>query len=408
MIKKTITYILTIVLLLILYEVIFTFLKTNHEIDYTISKDNKLYSIEELYTKKGKDNYYLLKVTNEENQTFLFSVNNKFNKQKNIVKDINIFNISNDLTCMVLELVNKDNTIPICIKDNTLYSYFALKDKYNLSALDGYIKKYDDPKYSIYDADKNTCTVNFGYMEANEYIAIYNLKDVYFYHNGAQERLNFSNYDNYKNEYGYLVGNRYLIPRIISNPEFYNYLVYNIETKRLESIDLESNPISKNMYINGVYDNSLYVVDRSNKKQYRLEPRSLQAIEVGNTEEEGYAYINGKLERMSIYQLTDNTIKFSDTVGDYSDIDYDSIYAQSNYAYYVKNGVFYKVYEKDKHMPVRLFEVKNPKNVKFKNDNIYYIEDNKLYKYNEYGLNVLVIKDEFRFHDDDIYDIYLS
>ena len=407
MIKKTITYIFTLVIILILYEIIFSFLKTGHDVSYTISKDNKLYSINEIYTKKGKDNYYLITVS-DENNTYLFSVNNKFNKQKNIVKDIEYYEISNDLSCMILDLVNKDNTIPICTKNNVLYTYHALKDKYDLSSLEGKIKKYESNNNSVYDEDNNKCSVNYGFIDANEYISIYNLKDVYFYHNNVQERLNFSNYDNYKNEYGYLVGNRYVIPRIISNPEFYNYIVYNVETKKSDSIDLDEHPISKDSYINGVYENCLYVVDRSNKKQYRLDPVELTALEVGNTEMDGYAYINGKLERKSIYQLIEKDIIFTESGGNYEGIDYDSIYVQSNYAYYLKNGTFYKVYEKNLNLPVYLFDAKNPTHVKFRNDNIYFIDDNKLYKYNEYGLNVLVTKDEFRFHEDDIYDIYLS
>ena len=55
-----------------------------------------------------------------------------------------------------------------------------------------------------------------------------------------------------------------------------------------------------------------------------------------------------------------------------------------------------------------MFDSKNPTHVKFKDDNIYFIDDNVLYKYNEYGINPLIIKDEFRYHDDDIYDIYLG
>ena len=169
------------------------------------------------YIKKGIDNYYLIKVNDDNNQTFLFSIENKYNKQKNIVKDIDYYDISSGLSCMVLTLVNKDNTIPVCLKDGSLYSYYALNTKYDLSSLDKYIKKYEGANYTIYDDDKNKCTVNYGYIDTNEYVAVYNLKDIFFYHNGVQERLNFSNFDTYKNEYGYMVGNRYLIPRIIVN-----------------------------------------------------------------------------------------------------------------------------------------------------------------------------------------------
>jgi hypothetical protein len=205
-----------------------------------------------------------------------------------------------------------------------------------------------------------------------------------------------------------LVGKYYLIPRIISNPEIYDYIVYNLETKKSESISLGDKPISKDMYINGIYEGSLYIVDRSNKRQFKLDPRALTAVEVGNIDQDGYAYLNGKLEKMSMYQLIENNVIFTEKKGDFESIDADLIYAQSNYAYYLKNGSFYKVYEGRLDSPICLFNTTNPSHVKFRNNNIYFIEDNKLYKYNDYGLNVLISKDEFRYHSDDFYDIYIN
>ena len=406
MIKKIITYLFVFALILVVYELFFVFLKTNHEINYNIIDGDNVYEINEVYSKKKKDDFYYLTIKNQDN-TYLFSIKNEFNKQKEIVKKVNLFKISDEISCMVVNLVNKKNSVPICSKGNELYSYDALKNSYDLSGLKDYIKTYEEPKTEEF-IENNTIKVNFGYVDSNEYIAVYNLKEILFFHNGVSEKMFFSDSETYKNIYGRMIGKYYLMARIVDNPDIFTYLVYDVVKKSTEKIGLDSGKINKDMYINGIYEDSLYIVDRSNKKQYKLNPQTLTIEEVGNQDLEGVYVENGQMTRKNIYELTNNDFIFTDDPGDYKSISYDIMFNNGYYAFYVKNNKFYKVYRNYLDRPILLFEANKPSNIKVINNNIYFLDGDSIYKYNEYGLNKIVTRDDFKYNSDNIYDVYLD
>ena len=408
MFKKVIAYLFVLILILVLYEMAFSFLKTYHNINYTLIKSEGNYEINEIYTKKKSDDYYYIVVKND-TSSYIFSVLNTFNKRKNIVKDVEQININSNVSCLVLSLVDDSNSLPICLKDNGLYSYHALEGKYDLSSLKKYIKKYEDPKTKIEFEKTNSLNVNYGYIDDNEYIALYNLKEVLFFHNSAVEILPFSDHDIYKNTYGAMVGKYYLIPEVNNSPEIIKYMIYDVTSQKSELIYLQDHPINtKEMYINGEYDKSLYIVDKSNKVQYRINPKEASMQEVGNTNNEGYVYLDGVLSRENIYKLSEKEIVFSEGNDDYSSIKADIVFPQNNYAYYFKNGSFYKVYKTHLDYPIHLFEASSPNNIKVINNSIYFIDDDTLFKYNEYGLNKIITRDEFKYNYYNIFDVYVN
>ena len=408
MFKKVISYIFVLILILVLYELAFSFLKTSHNVKYTIVSKENIYEIDETYTKKKSDDYYYIVIKNGDS-SYLFSILNTFNKQKNIVKDIKKFTINDSISCLVLNLVDNTNSLPICLKDNSLYSYYALANKYDLSSLEKYVKKYDEPATREFE-NINSLKINYGYMDDNEYIAVYNLKEVLFFHNHTDEFVSFSDQDIYKNIYGCMVGKYYVIPELQEdNPDIYRYTIYNVTTNKIEFVNTLDMPLNKKeVYINGVYDKTLYIVDKSNKIQYRIDPKSRSMVEVGNVNTEGFVYLNGKMTRENLYKLSENEIVFTENTEEYSSIKADKIYPQSNYAYYYKNGSFYKVYNNHLEYPVHLFDAKNASSIKVLNDSIYFIEDDKLYKYNDYGLNEIITRDEFKYNSYNIFDVYIN
>ena len=408
MFKKVITYIFVLILILVLYEIAFSFLKTSHNVNYTIVKEDAKYEINEVYTKKKSNDFYYIIVKND-SSSYLFSIVNNYNKQKNIVKDVINLKINNNISCLVLNLIDDTNSIPICLKDNSLYSYYALSKKYDLSSLDKYVKKYDVPGTKEVE-NNHSLKVNYGYMDDNEYIALYNLKDVLFFHNNADEFVTFSDQDIYKNVYGYMVGKYYIIPELTGdNPDIYRYIIYDVTKRKIEFVNTLDVPVNKKeVYVNGVYDKSLYLVDKSNKVQYRIDPKAKTMQEVGNANTDGFVYQNGVLSRENMYKLSENEIVFSENTDEYSSIKADKIYPQSNYAYYLKNGSFFKVYNNLLEYPVHLFDTNNANNIKVINDSIYFIDGDKLYKYNDYGLNEIITRDEFKYNFYNIFDVYIN
>ena len=240
---------------------------------------------------------------------------------------------------------------------------------------------------------------------------MYNYKNIIKINGERTMTFDFSNKDVFKNEYGTLVGKYYVIPKMRNNIEFSHYLIVDLEKETVEEIDLArevSAKISSQMYVNGIYNSNLYIFDKSNLVQYEINPDKGEIKVVGNKDKKGIVYKNGQEEEIGVYTLNNEKVKFTENYDAYKEIDYDQIFLTSNGAVYVKDGVFYKVYNNYLKNPIYLFEAKNVQDIKVKEDNIYYINDQFLYRYNDYG-NVKILKrEQFKYDYTNIYDVYFE
>ena len=405
MVKKVISFSLIFLIILLIYQYVINGVKNNHFVEYSIEKD-KSYRIMENYIKDGDDDYYLFKINSDTNN-YVFEIKNKFNKQKNVIEDIYEIN-QNGYSCIAPIYNNKKYyTYPLCVKDNIVYSYNSVKDELDFSDL---INKIEDSAKDKYfkgssKIDEEGTILNKSYFDDNEVLIIYGYKNVSLHYSTFNRILSFSSIDSYKNTYGTLVGKYYMIPKI-SNLAYFNvYYKYNVETGEKDEISLPKS-ISKQSYINGVYNNKLYIFDKSDLKQYEIDPKNGEVIEIGNTENEAFVYKDGKEGKISVYDLNNGNITFSENISEFSNIDYDNIYPSNKYIIYEKDGSYYKVYKKYLDTPIFLFNDKDLKSVKVKYDNIYYIKDETIYKYNTYGAFPMGTKSEFKFNYDNIFDVY--
>ena len=164
--------------------------------------------------------------------------------------------------------------------------------------------------------------------------------------------------------------------------------------------------ISTNSYINGVYKNKLYIFDRTAMKQYEINPYSDEVTIVGEVGSKGFAYINGKVIDVSVEEMAENEILFSENKDAYQNIQYDDIYLTKKYAIYSIDGRYYKVYKKYPNNPILLFTGHNLKELKIVNDNIYFILNNSIYRYNESGIVELAKKQDLEKNPYNSFDIY--
>ena len=399
--KKSFVYLVIFLSLLVIYQLVFNFVKAKHEITYSIINGDTTYIVNETYYKNIDEDYYYLEVEKDKD-SYLFSVKNDYNKRKNIVKTVNEYK-KDDVTCMTLLFVNNEYSDAICLKDKKLYSYYSLRNDYKIEKIEEHLKKYtEDKETEIYDE----LDVNINFIEDNE-ILIYHLpKEIVLFDSSKSHPFSFSSKDNYKNKYGILVNNYYVIPRLDDSTEIEAYLVYDLKNRKLDSIPATTH-ISINSYYNGIYNNELYITDISNLRQYRIDPAAKTLKLIANTDEEAYVYENGKESRVNIYDIISKEKKFINENDSYNAIKYDKIFYSAGYAIYVKDGVFYKVYEKYLDRPIYLFKANNPLNIVVRGNNIYYIEYNKLKKYNEKGINTLLKYDELINNYDNIFDVYI-
>lgn len=409
MLRRAISFTLILLLLFLVYQFLINYVKSEHFVTYNLNLDHE-YVVDEDYVKSDGYEYYILKVTTEDNEVFLFDVENKFNKQEKIVSDVLEYNDENVHCLTLLFKDNKTYSEPICRKDNELYSYHAIKETVDLSNYIKKIKNFDLDKYSK-DSEKTSLdeiTYNKEYLQDDEVIIMYGYKSVRFIWNKYDRNFTFSQIDTYKNTLGRVVDHYYVIPRYTSSATFSTFVVYEIIDGFKKEISVPYS-ISKQSYVNGVYDNKLYIFDKSNLTQYEIDPSKEVVNIVGDEQKEGFAYINGKETKVSVYDMNSKDVIFSDGKDkNFKNIDYDIIDLQSYYAIYGKDNSFYKVYEKYPEYSINLFTDKNAKEIKVRRDNIYYLKDDSIYRYNKYGNVLIATSSELKYNYENAFDIYLK
>ena len=236
---------------------------------------------------------------------------------------------------------------------------------------------------------------------------VYNYKQISLHYPTYSRSFSFSTMDNYKNEYGTLVGNYYVIFKTTSLPTIKTFVKYDVIDGIKNEISLPIE-MSKQIYVNGIHDNKLYVFDKSNKRQFEINPKTDEVNIVGTTEQEGVNFVNGEKQPISVYDLDASNVVFTEGKEAYSSIDSDFMYVNGKYAVYAKNGYVYKVYKEFIDDPVFLFYEAEAKELKAKGNNIYYIKDDTIYKHNTYGSYPLAIKNELKYNYENMYDVYLK
>lgn len=407
MIKKIITFSLLLLFLTLLLEFGINYFKTSHHVEYDISG----YVVEEDYIKKSGKDYYLIKAS-KDGKEYIFNAQNEFNKNEKIIKEIISYD-TDDISCATIIYTNNSSSTPLCYKDKILHSYISVENEPGMSEYLKQLNKYAEDKITSSDE-----SYVFAYNEIyknnlykNEDIIMYNYKNIIKINGERTMTFDFSNKDVFKNEYGTLVGKYYVIPKMRNSIEFSHYLIVDLEKETVEEIDLArevSANISSQMYVNGIYNSNLYIFDKSNLVQYEINPGKGEIKVVGNKDKKGIVYKNGQEEEIGVYTLNNEKVTFTENYDAYKEIDYDQIFLTSNGAVYVKDGVFYKVYNNYLKNPIYLFEAKNVQDIKVKEDNIYYINDQFLYRYNDYG-NVRILKrEQFKYDYTNIYDVYFE
>ncbi len=407
MIKKVISITLLIIICILTFQFGVNFFKTEHYTEYFLKVGSKSYAINEKYSKKNNEDYYLLEI--KDGQTsFIFTVDNYFNKQKQIVKDIISYN-SDEISCITLVYVGNNHiSSPLCSIDNNLYSFISVKDKYDFTDYLNKIPQYSSKLLQESENYNNYADISVSdNLYADETLLIYNYKNFIKYDKEEQYSLQFSNFDNYKNEFGYLIDKYYLIPDIENSTEFSKYLLYDLKEGYNDEIELPNN-ISRQSYINGIYDGKLYIFDKSNKVQYSIDPSNKKVEITADENNSAFVYQDGRELRKSVYDLANDKVLFSPNVNDYKNIKYDSIYVYKDFAVYSINGDYYKIYKDYINNPIFLFNDENVKEMRVKKDRLYYIKDNFLYRYDDYGLVKLVKREEFRYNFENIYDVYIN
>lgn len=405
--KKVISFTILILVLAIGFQFVINYLKTEHNVEYSLDIEDKKYYISESYNKISGKDYYFFKV-DVDDFTFLLRGNNRFNKQKEVVRNIKSYN-KDDLLCISLIYIDDLASSPICSREGKLYSHLTLKSEYDFSEFLTELSNYGfkESENNSLSSTYEDLTVYDKNIDKDETLLVYNYKNIIKINSSGNNKYSFSSFDNYKNELGTLVGNYYMIPKSTEAPSYKFYYAFDVTNDNLKKIELDYD-ISKQIYINGVYDNKLYLFDKSNLTQYSIDPSNRNIEVTGTKDKKAFFYDLGEEKEINIYELNNSNLKFSNDLGDYKDLEADYIFNFNDYAIVVKDNNFYKVYKDYLNNPILLFKTTSAKEIIAKNEKIYYIQDDYLYRYSEKGIVPLVKREEFKYNYQNIYNIYVD
>lgn len=404
--KKIFSFIVIFLLFIFIYQFIVIFFTDNHEVTYELEESNQLFKINEKYRKKNNEDGYSINITTNNSYKYTYYIDNKYNKQKGIIKKIKYYKKDNYICIYPITNLEKEDFEIECSDGKEIYSYNYVNE---LIDLNEFIKQLKlEEKYQ--EGTKETLEDNKVYFYKNnfydnEYLALYRYKYLMTYNKEKINKYDFSEKDIYYNELGVYIKNRFVVPMNESSKEIKRFLVVDYKNHQKEYVYLDE-PISKNIYNIGIVDKKLYIFDLDNKKEYSINSVGL-AEEIGNKEEGFIFYEDGKWKEKSITYFTKDKITIKDELQNTNlKYEYDYIYTTKNAYYIIEDNKMYKIYKNNQDIKILLLELNKYSNIQVENDRIYYIDDSYLYRYDQYGKKILVNNNEFKYNSTNIYHIY--
>lgn len=413
--KKMIKIVIALGILFLIYQFFILFLVNNHKTKYSVKTDDNSYMVNEQYKKKGKFNMYYLRIEDKDKNSFVATYDVGYNRQSEIVKDIRTYN-DGSLYCIAPVLKDKQIEYISCKLGQNQVSVSYLHQIGN-SGVDDFIAILKTQGYNLYNeldiqnsivkAENNVSV--YGNLDEKLYLTVWGYKGVYTLNGGHVKYTDFLDKDIYFNEYGILSGKYYvvLVPQGMTIGSFY---VVNIKEGGKVQKDVDYS-ISKNTYINGIYNNKVYITDIDNKVQYAINPMTEKMEEVGSGTNAKY-YDGKTLQTVDISSLTKEKKYFITKAIPQELItkngQHDYIESHGNY-YYQEGSNVYQIVGENYENKVLLFTSNDLKEVRVKNNNVFFITGNYVLTYsNEKGLKKAINYREFLYNYKNMYDVFID
>jgi len=397
-IKKIFLVIFLLVLVYFGYRILYK----EHEVSYTIDK----YKIQEHFY-INKNHYYDL-IINKDKLNYTYTLDKDLSKEKRIIKSIKTYK-KNNLVCIV-PIYKKDIELNVyCNLNNEEVSIDYLLKTYNN---DFKIIKKKLKKHKItYPSDSNTYkkykknTIFYKNILDNYNYYIWNYKGVIVLNNKESKYQKILKYDLYDNIMATSTDRYYVIFENTDVNGIENIYYYDSKRNKLNTFKLKEK-IDKDSYLNGVVDNLIYVTDRKNKKEYKINI-SKQTITQIDDDINYIIYENNKKKTVSKSDFFMEDQYFDNKyIKDNKITRSLELIKENNYYYYYENNKIYKVLDTNKKHSKLLLELDDIKEWKVYNDTIIIMAGDTVYQYTEKeGLRKIVRSNELKYNYKNIYKI---
>ena len=220
--------------------------------------------------------------------------------------------------------------------------------------------------------------------------------------------------DIYNQTLNYFLDKYYIVADYNQTYEFDKLIIVDMTTGKQKEIICYPK-ISFDSYIQGEVNNELYLYDKKNKKQYKINPSKLSIEEIGNYEKGIKIYKNNEWTIEKSSNCSNNEILFENKYyTNMKDNTYEKIEklgTELGYYYFYKlENETYKIYRstidntEDK---IYLFETKTINQIKYYKAEVYYIDNDELKKYSDTnGTEVIASFKELEFNNTIKFGVY--
>ena len=277
--KKLYTIIVTLLLLFIYY----LFVLYNPK-DYKVNYKIEEYLITEKYVKDTELYEFYI---NYNNQVYPLTLQLKYNKNRKNIKNIKIKN--DDSNCIYVTI--RDNDYPVCYQNNILIHHSLIKQENSAEAIDEF--------------KTTTC---YDYDELNYYV--WNYKGFDFISKDGNKSIELLKNDNYENSLAYLFKNYLIFPNYDEKYFFEKLYIINMQNNKVSDFNLNEE-ISYFSNFMGYYKNDLYLLDKKNQKQYKINFKNQKIKTVGSLNKNGVIINLNKLEKYPIKTIINKNLTFN-------------------------------------------------------------------------------------------------
>lgn len=405
--RKSFVIVLILFLSFLVYQVTVIFFTKKHEITYELTIADKSFSINEKYIHIKKEGYYLFELKYK-NEVFVFDKSNVFNKRKKVIESLEYYE-EEDVFC-ILPIYIKDESEEIyCSKDGAQYSYTTIKEFINTENLLAKLKqrpiKYEN---KILDFKlNNDVTYYINNAKRNEYIAIYHYKFLEIYNEAVIDKFNFSEKDIYNNRLGLFHDKYFLMPIYSASELVKGFHVVDISTN-VRSYFFFDDEVSNNSYIQGVVNDKVYLLDKSHKKQYKIDLENKKYETIGNIAKDAQKFNGKDFETVNIQSMINNEVIFpKEEPIELNNKKYQELfYDDRAYYLYTDQGEFFKVYKNNLEKSIYLFKENNLKDIIVSNGAIYFLKSDSIYRYDQHGIKIIVKWRELQNNLSNMYGAY--
>lgn len=359
-----IVLVLVIIIIVALITFIISLLKTkSYSLEYNI--DN--YEISENYN--NESNYYYYEISNEK-MKYNFIYNSTYNKEKKLIKEIKEYK-DEDYTCLTIRS-NYIESYPLCSYQNNRIDYHLVSEKLQEKIYDYYkLPKLIDKNYKNYQIYSN-----------DDKILLWSYKGFNYINGAKTDFIKIFNKDIYEIPLATKINNYIMIPDYEQEHYFNKVYIINLEDLKVEKWTLKYE-ISFDSYILGINDRSIYLIDKKAKKEYELVPHKKKMRILAKSNQQGTIYEEGQISKVSMTKLTSKEHNF--------------VY-KKNYNYkLIKNNLYLSYL--DSSQKIKVSNQKIDTIITSHNDNVYYLIDDTLYRYNlKYGEVKLIKYSEWNYN----------